>query len=69
MGIRLESNQSIVWAHNTGGEGGSHPSNILDNRYALGTISVNGDTPAILTNEGPDAGGYVCLCTVATGER
>jgi urea carboxylase len=69
MGIRLESNQSIDWARNTGGDGGSHPSNILDNAYALGTINVNGDTPVILTNEGPDMGGYVCLCTVATGER
>ncbi|KAG1727747.1 allophanate hydrolase subunit 2-domain-containing protein [Suillus paluster] len=69
MGIRLESNQSIDWARSTGGEGGSHPSNILDNGYALGTINVNGDTPVILTNEGPDMGGYVCLCTVAIGER
>lgn len=69
MGIRLESDQSIDWARNTGGEGGSHPSNILDNGYALGTVNVNGDTPVILTNEGPDMGGYVCLCTVATGER
>lgn len=69
MGIRLESNESINWARNTGGEGGSHPSNILDNGYALGTVNVNGDTPVILTNEGPDMGGYVCLCTVATGER
>jgi urea carboxylase len=69
MGIRLESNQSIDWARNTGGDGGSHPSNILDNGYALGTVNVNGDTPVILTNEGPDMGGYVCLCTVATGER
>ncbi|KAG1748041.1 allophanate hydrolase subunit 2-domain-containing protein [Suillus lakei] len=69
MGIRLESSQNIYWARSTGGEGGSHPSNILDNGYALGTINVNGDTPVILTNEGPDMGGYVCLCTVATGER
>ncbi|OAX34102.1 hypothetical protein K503DRAFT_699315 [Rhizopogon vinicolor AM-OR11-026] len=69
MGIRLESDKSIDWARSAGGEGGSHPSNILDNGYALGTINVNGDTPVILTNEGPDMGGYVCLCTVATGER
>jgi len=68
MGIRLENDQTIDWARSTGGEGGSHPSNILDNGYALGAINVNGDTPVILTNEGPDMGGYVCLCTVATGE-
>jgi len=71
MGIRLEaptSSHKIQWARTTGGEGGSHPSNILDNGYAPGTINVNGDTPVILTNEGPDMGGYLCLCTVATSE-
>ncbi|KAH7906361.1 allophanate hydrolase subunit 2-domain-containing protein [Hygrophoropsis aurantiaca] len=73
MGIRLESkdpsSQQIQWARTNGGQGGSHPSNILDNGYALGTINVNGDTPVILTQEGPDMGGYVCLCTVASAER
>ncbi|KAH9927658.1 urea carboxylase [Fomitopsis serialis] len=56
------------WARETGGEGGSHPSNVLDNGYAFGTINVNGDTPVILTNDGPDMGGYMCFCTVATEE-
>ncbi|KAJ7114363.1 urea carboxylase [Mycena epipterygia] len=68
LGIRLESPDKIIWARENGGAGGSHPSNILDNGYALGTINVNGDTPVILTNEGPDMGGYVCLCTVASAE-
>ncbi|KAJ6572508.1 allophanate hydrolase subunit 2-domain-containing protein, partial [Mycena vulgaris] len=68
LGIRLESPNKIEWARVNGGAGGSHPSNILDNGYALGTININGDTPVILTNEGPDMGGYVCLCTVASGE-
>ena len=67
MGIRLEGPE-IEWARETGGEGGSHPSNIHDNGYALGTINVNGDTPVILTNEGPDMGGYVCVATIATAE-
>ncbi|KAJ6622708.1 allophanate hydrolase subunit 2-domain-containing protein [Mycena sp. CBHHK59/15] len=68
LGIRLESPEKIEWARSNGGAGGSHPSNILDNGYVLGTINVNGDTPVILTNEGPDMGGYVCLCTVASAE-
>lgn len=68
MGIRLESARKIQWARKNGGEGGSHPSNILDNGYATGTVNINGDTPVILTNEGPDMGGYVCLCTVAVGD-
>ncbi|KAF8970910.1 urea carboxylase [Flammula alnicola] len=71
LGIRLEaptSSDKIRWARDSGGEGGSHPSNILDNGYAPGTININGDTPVILTNEGPDMGGYLCMCTVATAE-
>lgn len=71
LGIRLEnptSSENIQWARTTGGEGGSHPSNILDNGYALGSVNVNGDTPVILSSESPDMGGYLCLCTVATAE-
>ncbi|KAJ7706503.1 allophanate hydrolase subunit 2-domain-containing protein [Mycena metata] len=68
MGIRLDNPGKISWARANGGAGGSHPSNILDNGYALGTINVNGDTPVILTNEGPDMGGYVCFCTVASAD-
>ncbi|EJF56376.1 urea carboxylase [Dichomitus squalens LYAD-421 SS1] len=67
MGVRLEGPR-IAWARENGGEGGSHPSNILDNGYAFGTVNVNGDTPVILTNEGPDMGGYVCVCTIASAE-
>ncbi|KAJ7304851.1 allophanate hydrolase subunit 2-domain-containing protein [Mycena albidolilacea] len=68
LGIRLEGPDKILWARTSGGAGGSHPSNILDNGYALGSINVNGNTPVVLTNEGPDMGGYVCLCTVASAE-
>lgn len=67
MGIRLDG-PKIDWARSSGGEGGSHPSNIHDNGYALGTINLNGDTPVILTNEGPDMGGCLCLCTIATAD-
>ncbi|KAJ4497751.1 urea carboxylase [Lentinula lateritia] len=66
QGIRLEGSEKIPWARTNGGDGGSHPSNILDNGYAPGTININGETPVILTQEGPDMGGYVCLCTVAS---
>jgi urea carboxylase len=68
MGVRLEGPGAIAWARDNGGEGGSHPSNILDNGYALGTLNINGDTPVILTNEGPDMGGYMCFCTIASAE-
>ncbi|KAI0065226.1 urea carboxylase [Artomyces pyxidatus] len=71
MGIRLAPSTSenpILWARQNGGDGGSHPSNILDNAYARGSINVNGDTPVILGCEGPDMGGYVCLCVVVQGD-
>ncbi|KAG6830082.1 hypothetical protein H0H87_009295 [Tephrocybe sp. NHM501043] len=66
LGIRLESTARLQWARADGGEGGAHPSNILDNGYVTGTVNINGDTPVILTNDGPDMGGYVSICTVAS---
>ena len=36
MGIRLKG-PAPSWARESGGEGGSHPSNVVDNTYALGT--------------------------------
>ncbi|KAJ7779438.1 allophanate hydrolase subunit 2-domain-containing protein [Mycena maculata] len=68
LGIRLDSPDKIIWARASGGSGGSHPSNILDNGYAFGTVNINGDTPVIFGPESPDMGGYVCLCTVASGD-
>ncbi|KAL0571378.1 hypothetical protein V5O48_010583 [Marasmius crinis-equi] len=68
MGIRLESETSISWAREDGGEGGSHPSNILDTGYAPGTVNINGDTPVILTVEGPDMGGYICGFTICEAD-
>ena len=35
MGIRLKG-PAPSWARESGGEGGSHPSNVVDNTYALG---------------------------------
>jgi biotin-dependent carboxylase-like uncharacterized protein len=43
-----------------GGVGGSHPSNILDNAYAIrGTMNVCGNTPILLIADGPTLGGYL----------
>ena len=63
-GIRLESHK-FEWARSTGGVAGGHPSNILDNPYAVGSINVNGDLPVILGPDGPTAGGFVVAATVA----
>ncbi|KAI5119239.1 hypothetical protein M0805_008790 [Coniferiporia weirii] len=81
MGIRLEPGEQVGspasqqdqplfdWARANGGEGGSHPSNILDNGYARGSVNLNGDTPVILTGEGPSMGGYLCVSTIATADH
>ena len=75
MGIRLEAAEALGsepvldWARSNGGEGGSHPSNILDNGYARGTVNINGDTPVILTVEGPSMGGYLCISTIVSADQ
>ena len=48
LGIRLQGPKP-KFARKDGGEGGSHPSNVHDHVYALGTINytgVKGLTPA-----------------------
>lgn len=40
-GLRLECDL-LSWARSTGGEGGSHPSNILEIGYSLGGLNWNG---------------------------
>lgn len=65
-GIRLESHK-FEWARSTGGVAGGHPSNILDNPYAVGSVNINGDLPVILGPDGPTAGGFVVAATVAHG--
>jgi biotin-dependent carboxylase-like uncharacterized protein len=48
------------FARTDGGVGGSHPSNILDNAYAIrGTMNVCGNTPILLIADGPTLGGYI----------
>jgi urea carboxylase len=47
-------------------EHGQHPSNILDHGYPLGAINLAGQTPIILVNDGPSAGGFINPYTVPT---
>jgi 5-oxoprolinase (ATP-hydrolysing) subunit C len=47
-------------------EHGQHPSNILDHGYPLGAINLAGETPIILVNDGPSAGGFINPYTVPT---
>lgn len=49
-------------------EHGEDPSNILDHGYPLGAINLAGQTPIILANDGPSAGGFINPYTVPTAE-
>jgi 5-oxoprolinase (ATP-hydrolysing) subunit C len=66
MGYRLESTK-WKWARTTGGIAGGHPSNILDNGYAVGAVNISGDQPIILCMDGPTLGGFICCAGVAYG--
>jgi biotin-dependent carboxylase-like uncharacterized protein len=66
MGYRLEPH-SWQWARKTGGVAGGHPSNILDNGYAVGAVNISGDQPIILCVDGPTLGGFICAAGVAYG--
>lgn len=67
LGYRLEGPKA-AFARTSGGEGGSHPSNLIDYSYGIGAINFTGTTPVILTADGPSLGGFVCLATVASAE-
>lgn len=47
-----------------GPEHGEHPSNILDHGYPVGAINLCGQTPIILVNDAPSAGGFINPFTV-----
>src|SRR5690606_35554871 len=67
LGVRLIGPKPS-WARTDGGEAGLHPSNIHDCEYAIGSINFTGDSPVILTNDGPSLGGFVCPATIARSE-
>lgn len=50
MGIRLQGPKP-QFARSSGGEGGSHPSNVHDHVYALGTINYTGALQAPLISQ------------------
>lgn len=67
LGVRLEG-PAPKWARSDGGEGGSHPSNVHDHVYAIGTINFTGNTPVVLMPDGPSLGGFVCPATIPSAE-
>ncbi|WP_051711007.1 urea carboxylase [Andreprevotia chitinilytica] len=67
LGVRLIGPKPS-WTRSDGGEAGLHPSNIHDCEYAIGSINFTGDSPVILTRDGPSLGGFVCPVTIAKAE-
>lgn len=68
LGVRLQSSVKFEWARPDGGGGGSHPSNLHDNAYGIGSINFTGDHPVILGVDGPSLGGFVCPATIPSSE-
>ena len=62
-GIRLIGPKP-TWARKDGGEGGSHPSNVVEYGYPLSTLNWTGDEPCIFPVDCPDFGGFVSSTTI-----
>jgi len=52
------------WARADGGEGGAHPSNVIEYGYPLGTLNWTGDDPCLFPIDAPDFGGFVSATTI-----
>ena len=52
------------WARKDGGEGGAHPSNVVEYGYPVGTLNWTGDDPCIFPVDCPDFGGFVSTTTI-----
>lgn len=66
-GIRLQG-PSPLWSRKNGGEGGSHPSNMLGYGYPIGGLSFTGDSAVVFTADSPGQSGFICLQTVITSQ-
>lgn len=62
-GIRLVLPRAPQWARKDGGEGGSHPSNLVEYGYPVGGLNFTGDEPCIFPVDCPNFGGFVSSTT------
>jgi urea carboxylase len=66
-GIRLIGPKP-KWARKDGGEGGGHPSNVIEYGYPIGTMNWTGDDPVLFPVDCPDLGGFVSSTTIIKAE-
>lgn len=66
-GIRLIGPKP-KWARTDGGEGGGHPSNVIEYGYPMGTLNWTGDDPCIFPVDCPDFGGFVSATTIVKSD-
>lgn len=66
-GIRLIGPRP-QWERLNGGDGGSHPSNVIEYGYPMGGINFTGDEPVIFPPDCPDFGGFVVPFTVVKAD-
>ncbi|TIA18458.1 hypothetical protein D6C81_05094 [Aureobasidium pullulans] len=56
------------WAREDGGEGGAHPSNLVEYGYPIGALNWTGDDPCLFPVDCPNFGGFVSSTTVIRAE-
>jgi urea carboxylase len=56
------------WARKDGGEGGAHPSNLIEYGYPIGTLNWTGDDPCIFPVDCPNFGGFVSSTTIVRAD-
>ena len=67
--VRLEELPDWFFSRESGGVGGSHPSNIVDHAYNMrGALNITGNTPSLLTADGPTLGGFICSLNVINAD-
>ncbi|KAK5937113.1 hypothetical protein PMZ80_010654 [Knufia obscura] len=66
-GIRLVGPRPR-WERSDGGEGGAHPSNVIEYGYPVGTVNWTGDDPCLFPIDAPDFGGFLSSVTVVKAD-
>ena len=69
VGVRLEGPEWTFTrrAYDKSPENGTHPSNVIEHGYGLGSINLCGQTPIVLGPDGLTLGGFINPYTVPTG--